>query len=369
MVVSPKDGPIWDPAPHTLAKHQIIRKYLGGWYPKLTRGNWGRRRVIFLDGFAGPGLYHDGSEGSPLIALRGLLDRDDRKAITDRAEVVFIFNEHSRRRYDILQEELAALEEEYGGWGPNVKVIHSRMKFDKLLDEIDEGLDGKQMAPMFAFVDPFGYADVSMDKLKRLLAHNACELFIYFDFNSVQRFATSGVVDEALKRLYGCDDFKDAPPKGDPERPVYLLQLYEEKLRDVAGFDYVQAFRMVNEQGKTNNFMIFASRHLDGLDLMKKAMWSVDPLGEYKFEDRMAGQDILVGMEHLEPLKAALRQEFGGRTVSLAEVDRYVLTQTPYHRGHLKQKTLYPMRRDGHVTTHPASKGIPDGCQLTFEPI
>jgi three-Cys-motif partner protein len=60
----------WPLDPHTLAKHDLIRRYLGGWFPILAKYNG---RVVFLDGFAGPGVLDDGNPGSPIIAMETLL--------------------------------------------------------------------------------------------------------------------------------------------------------------------------------------------------------------------------------------------------------------------------------------------------------
>ena len=65
--MSPVDTTIWDLDDHTRAKHEILRYYLGGWFPILARASG---RIIYLDGFAGPGIYSNGEEGSPIIALR-----------------------------------------------------------------------------------------------------------------------------------------------------------------------------------------------------------------------------------------------------------------------------------------------------------
>jgi len=58
---------IWPIESHTQAKHKILEFYLQAWFPIL-----GSRysRINFIDGFAGPGIYSEGEEGSPLIALR-----------------------------------------------------------------------------------------------------------------------------------------------------------------------------------------------------------------------------------------------------------------------------------------------------------
>jgi len=64
-VAVPEDT-IWPIEPHTSAKHQILRKYLDAWLPILGRHN---SRIVYIDGFAGPGEYSGGEPGSPIIAL------------------------------------------------------------------------------------------------------------------------------------------------------------------------------------------------------------------------------------------------------------------------------------------------------------
>lgn len=61
----------WPLDPHTAAKHEILRRYLNAWFPILGTYNG---RVVFLDGFAGPGIYSQGEPGSPIVALRTLLE-------------------------------------------------------------------------------------------------------------------------------------------------------------------------------------------------------------------------------------------------------------------------------------------------------
>ncbi len=60
----PKDI-LWELEPHTLGKHRVLRAYLDAWFPILS--SW-RKRILFIDGFAGPGEYKGGEEGSPQIA-------------------------------------------------------------------------------------------------------------------------------------------------------------------------------------------------------------------------------------------------------------------------------------------------------------
>src|ERR1700688_2133158 len=100
-VTTPKET-IWPMQPHTAAKHLILRKYLDAWFPILAKYN---QRIVYLDGFSGPGRYSGGEPGSPIIALEA--------AITHRAnlagEIVFFFIEEQVDRAAHLQIELATL--------------------------------------------------------------------------------------------------------------------------------------------------------------------------------------------------------------------------------------------------------------------
>ncbi|HKW32565.1 MAG TPA: hypothetical protein VJN92_06145 [Candidatus Acidoferrum sp.] len=43
---------IWRIDPHTQSKHTILRRYWEAWLPIMTKYN---QRVLYIDGFAGPG--------------------------------------------------------------------------------------------------------------------------------------------------------------------------------------------------------------------------------------------------------------------------------------------------------------------------
>src|SRR6266487_4348892 len=92
----------WAREPHTKAKHDLIQKYLGGWFPILGSSN---DRIVFLDGFAGPGAYAEGEMGSPLLAIETLLDHSHFARFGHR-QFVFLFCEPEADRCAALQARL-----------------------------------------------------------------------------------------------------------------------------------------------------------------------------------------------------------------------------------------------------------------------
>jgi three-Cys-motif partner protein len=94
---------IWELEPHTAAKHEILRRYLQAWFPILSNGKF--PHLVIVDGFAGPGRYSKGEDGSPIIAIKAA--NDQRIPIT--AKVDFHFIELDQARAARLYSEIDAI--------------------------------------------------------------------------------------------------------------------------------------------------------------------------------------------------------------------------------------------------------------------
>jgi three-Cys-motif partner protein len=55
----------WRLEAHTRAKHEILGRYLQAWTPILSAS--GLPHILYIDGFAGPGRYDGGEDGSPWL--------------------------------------------------------------------------------------------------------------------------------------------------------------------------------------------------------------------------------------------------------------------------------------------------------------
>ena len=85
--MTPPSSASWDIKPHTEAKHAILKRYLQAWVPILTQGNF--PEILYVDGFAGPGRYSKGEDGSPIIALKEALKFKDKI----KSKITFLFIE------------------------------------------------------------------------------------------------------------------------------------------------------------------------------------------------------------------------------------------------------------------------------------
>lgn len=79
---------LWTKEEQTEGKHLVLKYYLDGWFPILGSSH---RRILYIDGFAGPGEYSDGQPGSPLLAL-GCVKRHKREGKLKNVEIVCFFH-------------------------------------------------------------------------------------------------------------------------------------------------------------------------------------------------------------------------------------------------------------------------------------
>ncbi len=279
-----KLGTVWELDPHTAAKHAILGRYLQAWLPILSRGN---ERVLYLDGFAGPGIYSKGEPGSPIIALRTAATFTPR--IT--ADLVFLFIEADGARYASLQREVAKLTLPDN---IHVRLEHGKCNetMDAVLDELDE--KGEQLIPTFAFLDPFGFSHTPLSLIKRIVRHQRCEVLITFMYEEINRFLSQQDQPENLDRLFGTPDWRKAVSLAVPnERKAFIHSLYQRQLEVDAGISFVRSFEMVNRGNRTDYFLFFGTKSLKGLMKMKEAMWKVDASSGLQFSDATNPNQIL----------------------------------------------------------------------------
>lgn len=362
------DDSKWGYPAHTKAKHEMLSRYLGGWYPILSTWNG---RIVFLDGFAGRGRYTDGSEGSPLIALRRLLDHAFFPQMKHR-EFIYYFIEANRINAEQLSNALDELKREYCPWPGNVKIHVVNQPFDvtasSMIDTLRE--QKKSLAPTFAFIDPFGYSGLPMDLIADLLDYPRTEVFINFMVGHVQRFIEREKQERVMRELFGKDvaeilrDYDQASDRVD-----HLRQVYESQLQERAKFTYVQSFAMINKTGNISYYLVHGTRHIKGVKLMKNAMWAVDPGGGFQFSDRLAGQDVLFQTDpNLGPLRADLLQRYSGtRSITVPEIEDYTVVHTPYRTTHVRP-VLRLLEKEGVITVDRSSgaRQFANGVIISF---
>lgn len=363
------DEPIWTIDQHTKAKHELLRRYLGAWFPILASSGW-HRRVLFLDGFAGPGVYADGEPGSPLIALATLVDHPHFERLSS-TEFVFIFVEADAQRYASLEETIAGFwSARQGGQPQNVRVELYNDEFADVAHQLVTLMreQKKQLAPTLAFIDPFGWSGVPLALIADLLSFDRCEVLFNFMFDSVNRFVADERpgIERHFADLFGTEEaeHRAAASRIGDERKGFLRDMYMRRLHELGGFRYVRSFELMDvERGRTAYFLMFGTRHHKGLEVMKDAMWALDPVTGTRFTGFAGHQQMLFEPEpNFAPLRAAILERFAGETVSVEKIERFVIEETDYKTTQYK-RVLKALEVDGTTTCESPRKR-----RLTYPP-
>jgi three-Cys-motif partner protein len=356
---------IWPIEPHTRAKHVILQNYLGAWFPILSKYSV---RIIYLDGFAGPGLYAGGEIGSPVIALKTAIEH---KLFKRFKEIVFLFIEKDKERAEVLSEILKGL---FPNLPKNIKYTIKSSEFATTLEQVLDELEkrGAKLAPTFAFLDPFGFSGFPMELVGRMMSYDKCEVLITFMAGFVRRFLDE-LREPVLNALYATDEWRKARDMKEEERVNFLLKLYERQLKTVGGARYVRSFEMVGPFNQVIYYLVYGTKHWKGLEVMKEAMWKVDPRGTYRFSDVTdVNQAYIINYQdtpHWVPEAAQkVYAAFQGKTVSEEEIRRFVIIETPF----IYRKTILKYLEQMHppkiisVTGRQKRLSYPSRCRITF---
>lgn len=357
---------LWEATRHTMAKHRILEKYLAAWFPILGSSH---KRIVYIDGFAGPGVYKGGELGSPVRALEAAVRHPQRSRFN---EIIFWFIENNSARCDMLEK---VLKEEFpdikNNEGDLIKYEVARGEFaesvEAVLDQIEA--NGENLAPTFAFLDPFGFAQTPMRIVRRILAYPRCEMMVTFMEGFIKRFHTES--EGALNELYGSDDWKRVA-NPDFKTDITYVDMYKQKLKD-AGAKYVRTFQMSGSGGNVIYHLVYATKHIKGIKAAKTAMWNVSRDGDYAFSDRTdPHQQVLIDYKDDKvwaPRAASLVLEKfrGSNDVAVEEVEEYVLGYTPY----LFKKEILRVLERKHpavitVSNRNRSMTYPDGSTISF---
>lgn len=356
---------LWELDPHTKAKHDILKRYLNAWFPILSTNS---HRIVYVDGFSGPGRYKSGEVGSPVIALNLAANR--RKALSE--EIVFWFVEERDDRVAHLRSELARINVP-SHFKVNIEPGKFHERFNKILQSIDSA--NGQVAPTFAFIDPFGFSGIPFSIIEQLLSRDRCEVFVTFMVDAINRFLEHPD-DKVVQHIVDAFGTPDAIQiaKGTGNRIARLRELYQSKLQQVARF--VRYFEMRDRQNQTQYYLFFATNNALGHLKMKEAMWTVDPDGEFQFSDATnPGQLVLFEADATPRLVDELRQTFGHRgTVTGADVRLFIEEHTAYLKKHMtaalrNEEAAFRIRVDPLKTdrTKRRANTYPDEVRLTWD--
>ena len=349
--------------PHTKTKHDILSEYLKAWFPILSST---AEQIVFIDGFAGPGIYSKGEKGSPIIALETAIEHS---SLNNFKKITFLFIEKNKDRAEMLEK---ILKERFTELPDNIKYNIEKSEFassvETILDELEN--EGSKLAPTLAFIDPFGFSGLPMSLITRILGYKRCEVLITFMDSYINRFHDKKQ-ESVLDTLFGTPDWRGIQDISAPvEKKQFIIDLYIKQLRKLEGIKFSKVFEMIGKNNQTIYHLIFATKNLMGLKAMKEAMLKVNRQGTFIFSDRTDPHQTSLfnyNDDNLIPIAAnAIFEKFAGKTLSVEKIEEFVLVDTPFVFRKNSLKNLEKSNKIRAVEGRKRKGAFPAGCTIQF---
>jgi three-Cys-motif partner protein len=361
---------------HHRAKHELLRRYMDVWMPKL---GFTYDQVALVDGFASTGRYRDGERGSPLITLDAFVGRSPADRARFKHPPHFVFIEGNKPFARHLKAEVDSYPTLHGA---TVDVIHGSYEdhFPRVVSHL--ATTYRQPVPTFAFVDPRGYADNPFSHIEvfKCRLREKSEVMVYLPAAFMARFVSTGITDAALTKLYGGPTWEQAAEMDEPSRQLAgqkLAGLFGDRLSEY--FDWVTSFNVEPER-RNDYYLLFGTGHKDGLREMKRAMWAVDSHAGEGFKQaktrpghmQLFGDDTVTVPPDTTILGGLLRAEFSKRIFTIDEAEDFTLCRTKYlDRPHLRSWALRPLEDAGDLVVVESKQGrrkgdYPGGTSMRF---
>lgn len=155
-------------------KTLIVRDFFKAYFP-IINNSVGKDspEIIYIDLFCGPGKFEDGQPSTPL-ALLDLVN--DFKNDDIRNKLRIVFNDEKSEYIDKLKEIIASHE------------VVPKLKYpieitNKRAGEVDIRVHTYKKCPIFSFIDPWGYKDVSVTQTWKLVRNIGSDCVLFFNSN------------------------------------------------------------------------------------------------------------------------------------------------------------------------------------------
>jgi len=354
-------------------KAEIVAKYLATWAKVVipsTRKKAGR--IAYVDLFAGPGRYEDGTKSTPLLVLERAV------ADTDMCEMlVTFFSDADPNHTKSLQRAIYTI--------PNISSLkHKPEIYNEVVDEnVTKAFEQMKIVPTLSFLDPWGYKGLSCRLINSVIKDWGCDSIIFFNYNRINMGLCNDLVAPHMNALFEkerADQLRVLIKEMSPdEREVAILNAISDALREMGG-EFVLPFRF--RGGRRNHIshhLIFVSKSRKGYDIMKEIMAKASTSAQQgvpSFEcnplDCLAPAReqpyLLPPLGPLDALEDDLLKEYAGTAKTFLELFNEHNVGTPYIKPNYR-KTLSSLELRKRIVAVPPSEKRPKRLgEPTFGP-
>ncbi len=360
----------------SLIKARIVEKYFWAWAKVIIpTAKKAGNKIAYIDLFAGPGRYKDGSKSTPIKVLETAISDPDMRNMLKT-----LFNDVNSEHTNSLQDAINAIP-----GIENLKYKPDVINYE-VGDKIVNTFNQLRLVPILFFVDPWGYKGLSLQLINSVVKNWGCDCLFFFNYNRINMGLGNAAVEEHINALFGkdqADKLRNQLQALNPEeRELTIIEAICEALKEMGG-EYVLPFRFKHENGnRTSHHLIFVSKHVKGYEIMKDIMAKESSelnqgVASFEYNPATSRQPLLFELYRpLDELEAMLLHTFAGQTITIQEIYSQHHVGRRYISKNYKA-ALNNLEAQGKITAEPPAnkrrkyKGettFGDSVKVTFSP-
>lgn len=262
---------------HSRAKVEFYEKYLERYLPIMCLTKFVNTIYIY-DVFCGKGVYENGGEGSPVRALRTIVET--KKKYSTDTKIVLCLNDNKKQNIDSVKNYIA---KEVPGYEQYCNVQFATLDAESLLDSLSDVLATTQSNERnLLFIDPYGYKTIHKDILEKLMCNGKTEIILFLPVSFMHRFKDYAFDPEASEcvtplRRFTEDFFPEDHPMRNDDDGMNVHE-YINYLKDAFSYNnkyYTTSYQIEREKGKYFA-LFFMTSNLLGFEKILEVKWRLD---------------------------------------------------------------------------------------------
>jgi len=233
------------------------------------------REIIYIDLFCGPGKFDKGEPSTPLALLDVV---NSFKSDDIRNKLRIVFNDENS---DYI-EKLKSLVSEHD--------VRSKLKYDPIITnkragKVDIEVHLNKKVPIFSFIDPWGYKDVSAEQTWALVKNIGSDCVLFFNSN---RFLMDIPKESQLchfepifgSQLSEVEKVVDDRLMSQKQKTQKIVELFSKNLCNVMGKSGYSGYKLfilpfsfeADDKEKISHHIVFITKNHKAIIEMKKVM-------------------------------------------------------------------------------------------------
>lgn len=246
-------------------KVQIVKSFYGAYINIIKNAMQHAECFYYVDLFAGAGAYDDGNESVPLLIMNEIV----KAGVQGKTHI--ILNDNNPKIFAKLKANVTS--------HPNYSSFKNKpLIYNLSASQIDLKSLKYTSCPIFSFIDPFGYKDVTAEKVFDLIKNEGSDSIVFFNVARIYTDLSKKEAEDNLKGLFGIDlsllieNVKKA--SNENEKFKILYKSFAKQVRQQTHKNcYVLPFKFYfDDRERVSHYLLFFSKNITALQLMKSIM-------------------------------------------------------------------------------------------------